>query len=320
MSDQSVDLSQVRGGLPNILHDQESSDLIGQRIRDDDCVGLIRLIDSLLHEAVSAWLETEGGSEAEVAESRNRSLIPSIRRIGQVCLEAIRFHSLTVYREGIEGLGRIYDLARLRNLGLRRGDPELSWSAPSQAAFTELYVIGSYATFRHRFAYLPPLLNERVDLPDASSRASPTLMTHPHSDRRWEDRLRAHLDAASSLVKDDEHLFSLFFHDEEHFINSLCQFDLIVTYAVHRRGERIFCPNFCRYYRYRIMPVAERLVAPATLSELFGSAEPERLASFLRGINTMCARRLRMANAWERGTQWSDPIREFLASFPHEEA
>jgi hypothetical protein len=224
-----------------------------------------------------------------------------------------------VYQEGIAGLARIYDLARSRDLGVRRGDAELGWSAPSQAALTELYILGGYATFRHRMRYVRPLLDARIDRPKARSRSCVTVLTHPHFDHRWQGGLLSHYDEAASLIKSDESLFSLFLGDEEPMTNSLCQFDFIVAYALHCRGEEIGYWNFCRRYPYRVMPAIERLLEPESYSVLFGSFDPQRFADFLRQVGNMCARRTARGNEWGIW-RWTGPIEQFLESYPPEEA
>lgn len=320
MSDEAVSLSEMIDELPGDLDEQKFSDFIECLFRGDDRAGLVLLLASLVRSAVSAWRRTERASKDEVIEARNRSLLPSIRGIGRVCVDAIRFGYPMVHHEGVEGLGRIYNLARFKNLGLQHGDPELSWSTPAQAALTQLYVIGSYATFRHRMRYIRPILDERVDQPDASLTSCVSPLTHPHADPRLRrHRLVAHFKDAASLIRANESLFSLFFNDEERVTNTLSQFDFIVTYALYRRGEQISYPNFCRYYRHRVMPVIERLLERKSYSALFGSFEPQQFAGFLHEVGSMCARRAGEVNQWDVG-QWTTSVREFLESYPLEEA
>ena len=212
------------------MNGADFSRLLEALFREDDTVGLILLLDRLASDAILSWRQTKGGSLEEITAIRDTRLIPAIYKLGQLCLDAIRFHHLTVYREGLERLARVYDLARFQDLGTGHGESHLSWSLPSKRTLTQLYVIGSYATFRQRMDAVRTILGLRAWVQGGSRKSSVPLLSHPHFQRlSGEGDLRSHFADALSEVVDTPDLAELFFHDADEVTDNLCQFDFVVS-------------------------------------------------------------------------------------------
>lgn len=287
--------------------------LIEALFRDDDAVGLILLLDRLVSDAISSWRQTKGGTVDEITAIRDTRLLPTIHKLGRVCLDAIRFHHLTICREGLERLARIYDLGRFRDLGTRHGESHLTWSVPSKHTFTQLYVIGSYAMFRQRMDMVRVLLRLQAEQDYRKSRVP--LLAHPHFDHGpGEGDLRGYFGDALSQVANGPELFGLFFFDKDAVTDSLCQLDFVVAYALWRQQESGYL-NFGRYRNSRTNPIIEHLLEPEVASSLFGSFEPQCLADFLREIDARCARAFVSFNGWQPN-EWTNPIRRFLQQYP----
>jgi len=288
--------------------------LIEALFRDDDAVGLILLLDRLASDAISSWRQTKGGTVDEITATRDTRLLPAIHKLGRVCLAAIRFHHLTVYREGLERLARIYDLGRFRDLGTSHGESHLSWSVPSKHTFTQLYVIGSYTMFRQRMDMVRALLRLQAQHDYRKSRV--LLLSLPHFKLgSGEGDLRGYFDDALSQVVNGPELFGLFFFDKDAVTDSLCQLDFVVAYALWCQGKRTY-PNFARYPNTQTNPVIEQLLEPEVATKLFGCFELQRFADFLRDIDTRCGSE--SYPVWQLG-EWTEPIRRFLQRYPQQQ-
>ena len=79
------------------MNGSDFSYLVEALFREDDAVGLILLLDGLASDAILSWRQTKGGTVEEITAIRDTRLLPAIHNLGQVCLDAIRFHHLTVY-------------------------------------------------------------------------------------------------------------------------------------------------------------------------------------------------------------------------------
>ena len=299
------------------MNESDFFSLVEALFRDDDSVGLILLVDRLANYAIWSWRQTKGSTVEEVTAIRDTRLLPTIYKLSRVCLDAIRFHHLTVYREGLERLARIYDLARFRDLGTGHGESHLSWSLPSKRALTQLYIIGSYATFRQRVDAVRAILGLAARTQDGYRKSYVPLLSHPHFQHlSGEGDLRGHFADALSKVVDTPDLAELFFHDADEVTDSLCQFDFIVFYAMWRQQKSSY-PNFGRYRNSQTIPIIERLLEPGIAASLFGSFEPQHFADFLRDIDTKCFQMFR-PQGWVYG-EWTEPIWQFLQQYPPEQ-
>ena len=212
-------------------------------------------------------------------------------------------------------MARIYDLGRFRDLGTRHGESHLSWSVPSKQALTQLYIIGSYATFRQRMETVRTLLGLQAQHDYRKTHVP--LLSHPHFQYlSGESDLRGYFADALSHSIDTPNLFELFFHDKDEVTDSLCRFDFIVAYALWRQQKSSY-PNLGRYRNLRTTPIIERLLEPEIATALFGSFEPQRLASFLREIDIRCSKMFHF-QGWQP-SEWTDPIRRFLQQYPPEQ-
>lgn len=289
--------------------------LIESMFRDEDAVGLILVLDALTSEVLSSWRQTEGGTIEQITTIRDTRLLPTIHKLGLLCLDAILFHCRTIYQDGLERLARIYDLGRSRQLGTLHVSSPLSWTVPSKQALIQLYVIGSYATFRRRTDAICPILDLRAW--HSPRKGHVPLLSHPHfRSLSSEGDLRSHFDDALSYIVNTPTSFALFFDDKNEVASSMSQFDFIVNYALWCQQERSF-PNFGRHSTSRTTPIIEWLLRPEVSTALFGSFEPQCFASYLRGVYVACSQLLFTTSVWDPD-EWTESILHFLRQHPQE--
>lgn len=290
--------------------------LVETLFRDDDTVGLILLLERLATDTISLWQRTKGSTAADTAEISDSHLLPAICKIGRVCIDAIRFHHFAIYQEGIEWLARIYGLGGFRGVGTPQSRSRLSWSVLAKQAFIQLYTIGSYAVFRQRMEAVRTLLGLQAQQSSRESRVSllsyPYFVLQPSKGERHD-----YFDDALNQTVDTPTLFALFCHDKDELIDCLCQFDFIVSYGLWRQQETSHL-NFGRFRNSRTNPIVEHLLKQEVATALFGSFEPQRLADFLREIDTRCTQISILLNGWEP-SDWTEPIRQFLRQHPRQQ-
>lgn len=298
-----------------ILHigDPNFDSLIEAMFRDQDTVGLILLLDALAGPAILSWGGTEDRTVEEVAEARDAYLAPAVKRLGHVCVQALRFRQRHVFAEGIERLAWIYDLGALQQLGATGGDSHLSWTVPSKHAITQFYVIGACAVFRRQLRGLQALLRLRAH--KEPRRSTVLLLSHPHF--HWpsgEGDSRAYFSDAKHCVVDNPSLYGLFAHSAPNVVDALCQFDFVVALASWMEGERSL-PNYANYPVYHVSPVIEQMSDADICRRLLGVHGCQLLADFIRLVSGVTDQRRAASNMWTP-TEWTDPIRQFIKKHP----
>lgn len=280
---------------------------------DDDTVDLILLLDKLTSDTIKQWQSTKGNTGEQVTEIRDKQLLPNIIQLGWICLEALRFHNLIIYQEGLERLTRIYDLGRFKVLGLVNRESHLWWTEPTKGALTQLYVIGSYATLRKRTDAIKTLLDCQARA--NYSRSYSPILSHPLFESHSGESTLDYFNGALSQMTNEPSLFDLYVDDKNTIVESLCQFDLIVAYSLWRQGIRR-SPNFVRYSKSQTNPVIELIIRQDFASAIFGSFDPDQFAKFLQVMNSQA--NYLSGRQWVVD-DWTEPISEFLKQYPARE-
>jgi hypothetical protein len=108
---------------------------------------------------------------------------------------------------------------------------------------------------------------------------------------------------------------------DEAILNSLCQFDLLVSVATisqaYPKNDGDFYPNFARYYSERATPAARMLIVDSTLRSLLFPRDDHALASALRQVDSLARQEGARFNGWWGFRESGDRVvAKFLEDHP----
>ncbi len=291
------------------MEGQDPANETDDLFRQEHNVDLILRLDQITYDAINHWRETKEKSAEQVAAIPDEHLVPAVKRLGRLCIDAVRFRNLTVYEEGLERLVWIYGLAKQKDLGAGNAI-ETSSVVPALYSMAQLYTVGAYATFRRRLEYLCQLL--ALQTLDHRNTVVP-ILSHPHWYENWDsDSKPSRFEQARKDIVDSPEMLALFLGDPVQVASSLSEFDFLVSFYLHGVKLRKM-QYFTRFPKRQTAPIVQLLLnqdAAQKLSPLFTA---EHLAEFLCQLN---AEATYTSNSQWHFTDWPKPIEEFLAQHP----
>ncbi|MCL5951788.1 MAG: hypothetical protein M1132_08715 [Chloroflexi bacterium] len=277
--------------------------------RSEHNVDLILRLDQITYDAINHWRETKEKSAEQVAAIRDEHLVPAIRRLGRLCIDAVRFRNLTVYEEGLERLVWIYGLAKQKDLGAGNAI-ETSSVVPALYSMAQLYTVGAYASFRRRLHYLCLLLALQVQ---THRNIVVPIWSHPHWYENWEsDSKPSRFEQARKDVVDSPEMLALFLGDPIQVASSLSEFDFLVSFYLHGHKLRKM-QYFTQLPKMQTAPIVQLLLNQDEAKKLSPLFSAEHLAEFLSQLN---AEATYTRNSQWRFADWPKPIDDFLAQHP----
>ncbi len=238
---------------------------------------------------------------------RAQVLVPAIKQLGRLCIDAVRFRNLVVYEEAVERLGWTYDLGRQKDTGAQAS---IESKAPSLDCIAQLYIVGAYAAFRNRLPYVQTLLSLHAH--DRQNNIVPVVF-HPHWRESWSgDSTPSRFEQARADIVNSPELLNLFLGDQRRVAMSLSQFDFLASFYLHLRKLR-YWTYFTQYSKLYVTPTVEMLLDPAIAQRDFVPYSTDDLAEFLRSVD----REVRGTgqDTWF-GNDWPKRVADFFQQHP----
>ncbi len=277
--------------------------------RREDNVDTILELDRITYDAINHWRETKEKSAEQVAAIRDEHLVPAVKRLGRLCIDAVRFRNLAVYEEGLERLVWIYGLAKQKDLGVGPS-AETGAVVPALNSMAQLYAVGAYATFRRGLEYLSALLALQVQ--DHRNILVP-IWSHPYWYENWSsDSKPSRFEQARKDIVDSPEFLALFLGDPVQVASSLSEFDFLASLYLHGHKPRKM-QYFTQLPKMQTVPIVQLLLNQDVAQKLSPLFTAEHVAEFLWQLN---AEATYTSNSPWHFADWPKPIDEFLAQHP----
>jgi hypothetical protein len=239
-------------------------------------------------------------------------LKPILDKLVVMGITSIEYNIFDIFREVVEVLHTIFTRAYGFDFP-KASDSDLHFSVSWlwQEIIVRVFVLGAVLVKQRRFQWIRYLVRQEVSWDEYYRKfywARFILIV-----LRTEKRLpkKSLCPPAVELIKNNKHLSSIFFGNEDTIISTTCQFDFLQAINVLQEGKDPY-PSFGAYYNHRTEPIIRELIEKTPAREAIGDTSDHDLAKWIYHLDQYAGMEFFSSASWDSNF-WSDrSISEFL--------